>query len=368
MSKSREENTRDESIRSDTTDTDWIRDWPFNSWDKSEQDHLYNNWKDHWKKIEEKFQISPDWIGYFIYDYVILQNDSLEYSQHNLKGRLEKLLKTEKNLETMQQYADFYVDYVLANDPDYNPEFKEHRNLRLTGYTPAILIMKLRDLLESEKLDEETYKKMLSLLESYRIRLAVVKEPNHWEIFYKMTPLICENDPLKSFLDAMEKMKEEDSKYEFPNDKDLCEKLKEINFYGGGHLSYDWCRLILYRLQDYNAGELSPMVEHFEIEHVMPYTYNDNWKNVPKADHDKWVNNIGNLTLVPSLNLNQQLSAKKFEEKKKIADSYIKVANRFRLDDSVWGKEKWTIDEIEERREALAKKAKCIWPDLYEKS
>ena len=362
-----EENIRDDSSCSDSTDADWIRNWLFSGLKESEQNYLI----DHWKKIEEKFQISPDWIGEFIFDYVTLKSDNLEYIQRRyndeIKERFIELLSshTEENSTSLPRYAGFYSDYILANDPDYSSIFKEHRSLRLTGYTPAILIMKLRGLLDLGKLSEELYKKMLTLLESYRVRLAVTGKPNHWEVFYKMTSLICENDPLESFLNAMKNMKVKDIEYNFPDDKLFYEKLKEVDFYGSDYLSYDWCRLILYCLKHYNSDELSPPEQNFEIEHVMPFTYNDNWRNVSEADHSAWRNNIGNLTLVPSLNLNQQLSAKSFEAKRKIANSYIKIANRFQLDESVWDSKTWTIDEIKDRGEKLANEAIEIWPNLH---
>ena len=362
------ENIRDENSCSDSTDADWIRNWLFSGLKGSERNHL----TDRWKIIEEKFQISPDWLGEFIFDYVTLKSDNLEYIQRRyndeIKERFIELLSShmEENLNSLPRYAEFYSDYVLANDLDYSSKINEHRSLRLTGYTPAILIMKLRDLLESGKLSQETYKKMLTLLESYRIRLAVTGKPNHWEVFYKMTSLICENDPLESFLNAMKNIKNKDTEYEFPDDKLFRKKLKKVDFYGSDYLSYDWCRLILYRLKHYNSDELSPPEQNFEIEHVMPFTYNDNWKKiVSEADHSIWCNNIGNLTLVPSLNLNQQLSARSFDEKRKIANSYIKIANRFKLDESVWDSKTWTIDEIKDRGEKLANEAIDIWPNLH---
>lgn len=309
-----------------------------------------------WEKLEKKFQISPDWIDEFIIDFVTFKHNEERRVSHKSEQYLINLLRdnTEETLESMLRYADFYSEYILANDPDYNSGKREIRNLRLLGSGPAILIIKLRDLLDSEKLDEETYKKMLSSLKSYRVRLAVTGKPDHWKILYKMAPKILDNDPFNSFINAMNKI---------PNDDKFRKKIKKIDFCGSGNLSYDWCRLILYRLQGYNADELSPLVEHFQIEHVMPFTCNDNWKHIPSTDYEKWCNRIGNLTLVPSLNLNQQLSDKKFEEKRKIANSYIEIANRFRLDESVWKKEKWTIDEIKERGEKLADKAIEFWPN-----
>ncbi len=368
-----EENFRDDDHCSDSSDADWIRNWLFSGLKESEQNHLIG----HWKKIEDKFQISPDWIGEFIFDYVTLRSDNLEYIQRRyndeIKERFIELLSshTEENLNSLPRYAGFYSDYVLANDLDYSSKINEHRSLRLTGYTPAILIMKLRDLLESGKLSQETYKKMLTLLESYRIRLAVTGKPNHWEVFYKMTSLICENDPLESFLNAMKNMKNKDTEYKFPDDEFFCEKLKEIDFYGSDYLSYDWCRLILYRLENYNRDiQFIPPEHYYQIEHIMPQTIEGTkWECIlgenHKDLHREWCNRIGNLTLVPSINLNSILSNKSYEEKKKIAKNYIKIKTQFQLNKYVWEKEKWTKSEIEERGDTLAEKAIEIWPNIH---
>ena len=333
--------------------------------DKSEHPHFFC----HWEKIEKKFKFSPDWIGDFIYDYVILKNNASEYRQHTyskeFKGELIELLNspTEENLESMLRHADFYIDYVRANDLGYSSKFGEHRSLRLFGYTPGILVMKLRDLLVSTILSEETYKKMISLLESYRVRLAVTGEPNHWEIFYKMTPLICENDPFMSFKNAIKEMKNKDSRYEFPNDKEFLKHFDKIDFYD------DWCRPVLYRLENCDRNiQFTPPEKYYQIEHIMPQTINRKWESVlgenHKNIHSKWCNRIGNLTLVPSINLNSMLSNKSYEDKKEIAKNYIEIVNQFRLNECVWEKEKWTKNEIKERGKTLAQKAIKIWPDF----
>ena len=367
-----EENIRDDSSCSDSTDADWIRNWLFSGLKESEQNYLI----DHWKKIEEKFQISPDWIGYFIYDYVILKSATSEYRQQtyseDFKEELKKLLisHTKENFESMLRYAEFYIDYVLANNLGYNSKFKEHRSLRFTGYTPAILIMELHDLLVSNKLSEETYKKILSILESYRVRLAVTGKPNHWEIFYKMTPLKGENDPLKSFLNAVKEIHDSNPQYAFPDNDSFRKKFKEIDFYDSNNLSYDWCRLILYRLENYNRDiQFIPPEHYYQIEHIMPQTIEGTkWECIlgenHKDLHREWCNRIGNLTLVPSINLNSILSNKSYEDKKKIAKSYIKIETQFQLNKCVWEKENWTKNEIEERGDTLAEKAVEIWPNL----
>ena len=333
----------------------WVPEWLYSEFGEFKQKPLI---KKYWEEIEKKFQISPDWVDEFIIDYVSLKSDEGLRDSYSSKQNLVNLLKshTEEDLESMLRYADYYSEYILANDPDYDTEKKELRNLRLTGYTPAILIMKLHDLLDSKKLDEETYKKMLSSLESYRIRLAVTGKPNHWEIFYKMTPKVSENDPLKSFLSAMN---------DIPDDDKFREELKKTDFYGWGHMSYDWCRLILYRLQGYSADGQSPTEQYFQIEHVMPQTHNNKWDDVNIEDHEIWCNRIGNLTLVPSINLNQLLSDKPFNKKKKIVNSYYEIAKQFQFyhpDKTVWENEKWTIEEIEERGKYLADQAVEVWP------
>ncbi len=349
-------------------ETNRLPEWLDSRLGECEQRHLIEKY---WKKLERKFQISPDWIDEYIIDFVTFKQNKDRRDSYNSSRNFIDLLRdeTEETLESMLRYADFYIEYVLANDPDYNFEKREIRNLRLLGYGPAILIMRLRDLLASERLDKETYRKMLSSLESYRVRLAVMGKLNHWKVFYKLTSLICENDPLESFLSAMKNMEVNDTEYKFPNDNDFRDQFKKIDFYDSDDMSNEWCKLILYRLENYNRDIQSIPSEHYyQIEHIMPQTIEDTkWKCILGENHKeywKWCNKIGNLTLVPSINLNLMLSNELYEDKKKIANCYIEIETQFRLNKCVWEKEKWTFDEIEERGEKLADKAIEIWPDL----
>lgn len=119
--------------------------------------------------------------------------------------------------------------------------------------------------------------------------------------------------------------------------EDIIGVLKGKNWY---HDYSDQLKYILYRyekhlvesdggaISDITWGEIWSDTPANTIEHVIPKTYNDvfqkNWNllNVNcQDDLDRYVHNIGNLTLLPP-KLNSRLGQKSFKEKKKEYKNY----------------------------------------------
>jgi hypothetical protein len=88
-----------------------------------------------------------------------------------------------------------------------------------------------------------------------------------------------------------------------------------------------------------------------QIEHIMPQTLNETWKNELghnyEETHDNYLNNIGNLTLIRH---NQELSNHPFKNKKEIYEnnSGMQIAKNKITDQQNWGEE-----QIKNRAEYL---------------
>ena len=101
-----------------------------------------------------------------------------------------------------------------------------------------------------------------------------------------------------------------------PNDDEVKNNLNMMNFYEG---LKKYTKFILGKIEQHNTKVAvdfrNPKIT---IEHIMPQTLNDSWKNDLgdnfKEIHKKYLHNIGNLILTE---FNSEIGNKPFEEKKK---------------------------------------------------
>jgi hypothetical protein len=120
----------------------------------------------------------------------------------------------------------------------------------------------------------------------------------------------------------------------------------------------DLTKLILERLEAALGHKEVVPGAALTIEHVMPQSLSDEWKNHLGAsweeDHEEFLHTLGNLTLT---NYNAELSNAPFGEKKKLfATSHVEL-NRYFNSIAVW-----TSGEIDRRSEVLTELALSIWP------
>ena len=120
------------------------------------------------------------------------------------------------------------------------------------------------------------------------------------------------------------------------------------------------------RLENSNSKEVNDIIKNMEdsnltIEHIMPQTLTDSWRDAlgenANSIHEKWLHTIANLTLT---GYNSNYSNRTFQEKKTMANGFSESG--LRLNQYIANFEKWTEEELEERKETLASKALEIWP------
>ncbi len=97
--------------------------------------------------------------------------------------------------------------------------------------------------------------------------------------------------------------------------------------------------------------------ENITIEHIFPQRPNDAWKRKFGDDWEKYVNKLGNLTLVER-RLNSKMSNKPFEEKKKILR---KRGREFFLNEEIQKYNDWTKQELENRHKDLTNRVLNIY-------
>ena len=98
-------------------------------------------------------------------------------------------------------------------------------------------------------------------------------------------------------------------------------------------------------------------VDEYTIEHIMPQTLNQAWKDALMPDgqqvHAKWLDTLGNLTLS---GYNSELGNRLFSDKKRLL-----LESNFALSRDLQNFEVWDGAAIQRRGEELALRAVTIW-------
>ena len=106
-------------------------------------------------------------------------------------------------------------------------------------------------------------------------------------------------------------------------------------------------------IDNVQKGELS-------VEHIMPQTLTDHWKSELGSDYsriqEEWLHTISNLTLT---GYNVQYSNRTFKEKKEDPNGF--AVSPLRLNKYISQFDKWTEEELKQRKEVLGKMALSIW-------
>ena len=148
----------------------------------------------------------------------------------------------------------------------------------------------------------------------------------------------------------------------FPKDEEFVAGFTSKNIYSMRTKNKEY---IFERLENGNSKEKNDVVANIEkgnytIEHIMPQTLSIAWKQALgdewEAIQEKWLHTIANLTLS---GYNYNYSNKTFQEKKTMENGFLQSG--LRLNQYVAKFEKWTSEELEQRKEHLAERALKIW-------
>ena len=122
---------------------------------------------------------------------------------------------------------------------------------------------------------------------------------------------------------------------------------------------------IFERLENGSSVEKNDVVENIEqgiltIEHIMPQTLSNTWKQDLGADweeiQEKWLHTISNLTLS---GYNIKYSNRPFAEKRDMENGFKQSG--LRLNHYIAQFDKWSEEELEQRKQELSRIAKAIW-------
>jgi uncharacterized protein with ParB-like and HNH nuclease domain len=272
-----------------------------------------------------------------------------------IKAKLKTMNSTqaiEAEVQTMQRFGEFYAKFI-SPDKEKTTSIRycleNIKELKVT--TSYTLLLRLFDARQTKHLSDVELEKCLRLVESFVVRRAVCGVPTN--SLNKLFLQLAKNFPNANHTQWLHRsLSSLSSNGRFPTDDEFTKAFMNQPQYGGGTTNFILCRLEK-TFKHKETVDLSKVT----IEHVLPQTLTQEWKDQLGAEaekvHSNLVHTLGNLTLT---GYNTELSNLPFSEKKaKLKNTHIEL-NRWILQQENWG-----AAEIEERAKALLVIANTIW-------
>ena len=348
----------------DLTQADRIRNYVLMGLDEADQTRLYQRY---WKTIERLFAGSPGQLDNFLRDFVALDTRAQK------QGRADQVYASfrtafgesssdsnglDELLLRMRRFAHYHAAFVMGTGAF--PEVADQlTRVRALATTPAILIMRLLDALESGFATVLELQGALDLIESYLVRRDVcgLQTRSYWQQFSRLAYALDTSDVLGSLKAHVHWLA--GTNYAFPSNRDFRYALEEEELYGR-----QICRTLLERLENGNSRERTD-TSSLTIEHIMPQNedLDPEWRSMLGANwqetHETWLQRLGNLTLT---GYNEKYGDKPFGVKKQVSNGFNE--SPLHLNAFVKEQDRWTAREMQTRGAQLAERALVIWPAL----
>lgn len=363
------------------TPIDLIRNFVLMDLNSNDQDNIYNNY---WKRLENLF---PDQkkMENFVRNYVaskkyylpsvndlynefksfwnedwnelyrgsgpltrsnISKNIDDSYDYNNIENKLNVLIKSAENYKKL-----YYSDSVVA------PEIDEFRKYGST--TPLPFILGVFEKYDSNEIDKNDLLSVINLINNYMIRRELAGYEQN--TISRMFPTLLRNvnestsdDSIyqKTLLYLVNYNKNNVSK--MPEDILIERHLSSCNAY-----KLPSIRIVLDKME--NKGNTAPVnLDDLNIEHIMPQTITQYWKEVIGSEVEKYeyyVNLLGNITLVSIID-NSTFQNGDFEYKKSVMNG----TKHIKLNEEITNKNLWRKEEIEKRTSDMISKVLDIFP------
>lgn len=336
---------------------DLVRNYILLGLDQKTQERLY---EEYWLQMEKKL---GNQISNFIRDYMqVIKEKSFPKATNANHKILYKFFKEifcnkdrEDLLKDLNRYSTFYSYIAIGSSTNNDYIDKRLNDIRTINVTTVYsFLMAIFNSRYDGKFNNADTIDILDVLIIYFLRRRMILGLTSAE--NKSLPTLTRNiskleqsnnkkDAIFQILASQENMQR------LPNDVELSRVLETMNFY-----NYRLCKFMLALIEESLTKSRPDLSDSkLQIEHIMPQTLNDTWKNNLgenyKDIHQELVHTIGNLTLIRH---NQELGQKQFNDKKKIYDGNagLQIARTHIIDNDNWGKNeiqsrtKWIIDYI----------------------
>lgn len=334
------------------SEADLVRNFVFMNMPLEDQDRFD---EESWKPIERRFEdeegrLDGGALSGFFRDFLMRTGRYVKPAStfHEFERRYSGVRFEPEDLAIELGWnADHYdiIRGVSKHSSDHvEAALNKLRGLQ-TSTTYPLLLNLLHRTAEGE-LTEEDLARCLEMLSSFILRRYVCNESSR--TYYRWFVTVCRElgdqpvERLEHFL--LDKG--------YPEDVRFAQALVHFNLYQS-----DYGRYVLERLERTHNHKEPPDLSKAQIEHVMPRTLTDYWREVLGGSaediHPELLHRIGNLTLT---GYNPELSNSPFSVKReKLAQSNLE------MNKEISREAEWTPTQIEERSRRLAERAVEIW-------
>lgn len=316
-----------------------------------EQERVYSKY---WVPLESTLKSN---LTEFLRHYTMKDGDDIKKGgiYAAIRTRLKSMDLTEaveEEVESMQKFGEFYASFLLPVQEEVTSirdRLENIKDIKVTTFYP--LLLRLFNARQAEDLSDVELEKCLGLVESFVVRRAVCGVPTN--ALNKVFPQLAKNFPNTDYFRWLQRsLSSSSGNGRFPKDAEFASAFMNQPQYGRGTTRFILCRLE----KSFNHKETVDL-STATIEHILPQTLNQEWKNElgsePEKVHTTLVNTFGNLTLT---GYNSELGNLSFSEKKaKLENTHIEL-NRWILQQT-----NWRSAEIKERAENLLLIANKIW-------
>lgn len=333
---------------------DLVRNYLLLGLDGKKQETLY---KEYWLHIEQTLpgQVSNYIRDFMQWHYKTSYKKATEANFKELYRIFKEIfigLEAETVMKKLSSCASLYACLLpegRTGHPSIDYELKDIQFLRVT--TAYSFLLALLDAWREGAFTDEDIAAILHVFKTYIIRrriLGLVQAENKSFPLYVsyLDQLETAPDKEKAMLDILA---HQENRLRLPNDIELGRYLESANFY-----NLQSCRFILSLIEE-KLTKNRPGDEKIQIEHIMPQTLNQAWKEELGPDyeavHQEYVNTIGNLTLIRH---NQELGNKPFSTKKQVYENNAglqiartDITNRKKWNKaSITNRAKWIINYL----------------------
>lgn len=349
------------------TPADLIRNFIMMNRNNADQEHIYYSY---WLKLEKIFPESKKLSEFFRFflaskNYVLVTEKDL-YEAFKLYWKEKSKSGADIILDDFLNYARHFERLYLTNKQD---ELGENINdfRRMQSFMPAPFMMRIFEHYRVGEIDKDQTSSILKLINTFLVRRYINDQDT--SAISRFFPGYLRNVEsqvtLRSFKEIYDicvyyLVNENKGKAAYmPDDTQTRTFLTSANAYALSNI-----RWILDKIE-LSGNPISVDLSNLSIEHIMPQTINDYWASVSGLDEDQYtnvVNRIGNLTLA-AVSDNSKMGNNDFDYKKSVLAS----TKHLKLNADIYTKPSWTVNDIEERTQALIDQIIALFPYVQSK-
>lgn len=329
---------------------DLVRNYLLLGKTSAQQNNLYHNY---WLKIEQNLSGDNNAfsVSAFIRDYMQLVDmtsykKATDTNHKELYRDFKDLLDGDNHEQLIMKLSEYSKEYAVlagyksSGNVRIDQKIADLKIIESSGFYSFILgLLHLRT---EQKFNENDTLGILNAIFIYIARRRILRltqgENKNAPLLVKHFDMLMEADDKEAAM--LEILSHQQYALRLPNDNDITTYLSstDSNFYN--LRSSKFLQSLIEEKLTRNRPSLNDKL--LQIEHIMPQTLNEAWKNELGENyqqiHDHYLNNIGNLTLIRH---NQELSNHSFRYKKEIYENNagMQIAKNKITDQQQWGKE-----------------------------